>query len=174
MEKIKKIYSGICRAEEILAGTFMVLIMAIVFLSGVGRAIGRPINWAIDLSRFLFAWTVFLAGDVTMRKNRHVNVKFLVRRLPEKAQFYISLINYIIIIVFLVFLFRYGITQSFHERFRSYQGIPGFSYSWAILSVPVGSVLLIISVSLKIKEIIKEGKPELFAMKDSKKVNRKG
>lgn len=174
MEKLKKLYKFICRAEEVVAGTFMVLIMIIVFMSGVGRAIGKPLNWAVDLSRFLFAWTVFLAGDVAMRKNRHANVKFLVRKLPEKVQYYISILNYFLIIIFLGYLFRYGIIQTLHERFRSYQGIPGFSYSWAILSVPVGSLLLMITAGLKIRKIIKDEQAILFKMEQKEKISGDG
>lgn len=170
MQKLKKIYGAICKAEEIIAGIFLVTIMITVFSAGVGRSIGHPLNWAMDLSTFLFAWVVFLSGDAAMRRDMHVNVKFLVRKLPEKVQYYLALLNYFIIVVFLGYLIRYGISQTYNARFRTFQGIPGFSYAWATLSVPVGSLLILISTILKIRKIIKTRQVEKFKMEKAEKV----
>lgn len=158
MGTIKKIYEHICRLEEAMAGALMVAIMILVFGAAVARGMGRPINWAMDMSTFLFAWVVFFSADAAMRKDRHVNVDIFVSRLPKRIQVYISVLNYIIIVVFLGFLIWYGISMSYITRFRTFQGIPGFSYMWATLSVPVGSLLLMISTLTKIGEIIRKNR----------------
>lgn len=164
MERLKKIYEWICKIEELLTGIFLVLIMIIVFASGVGRSIGQPLNWGIDLSAFLFAWVVFFSADAALRKNRHVNVKFLVNKLPDKAQYYLALINYFIIVIFLGFLIRFGVTQTISTRFRTFQGIPNFSYAWATLSVPVGATLLLITTIIKIYKLFKSEQARIFKM----------
>ncbi len=164
MDRIKNIYKFICKLERIIAGVFLVTIMIVIFTCGVGRSIGRPLNWGIDLSTFLFAWAAFFSADVALRKNRHVNVKVLVSKFPEKVQYYLALLNYFIVIYFLVYLIRYGIIQTYSTRFRTFNGIPGFSYAWATLSVPVGATLLLISTAVKIKEIIKDNRAKLFKM----------
>lgn len=164
MTKIRKLYDYICRAEELISGVFLIAIMIIIFAAGVGRTVGYPIRWGMDMATFLFAWTAFFSADVALRKNRHVNVKALVSRLPERVQYYIGLLNYVIISVFLVFLIRYGITLAYSTRFRTFQGIPGFSYMWVTFSVPLGSLLLLISTILKIKELIETEKTKLHKM----------
>lgn len=156
MEKIKKIYDYICKAEKILAGTFLVSIMAITFAAGVGRTIGNPINWAMDMSTFLFAWTVFFSADIGMRKDEHVNVEVFIDFLPEKYKKVVMVFNYLVIIVFLAFLVIYGAHITYECRMRQFQGIPGFSYAWAALSAPVGSLLLIISTLIRIKETLQK------------------
>ena len=45
----------------------------------------------------------------------------------------------------------YGLPLSYTTRFRAFQGIPGFSYSWVTLSVPIGCALMLITAILKIK-----------------------
>src|SRR6056297_814619 len=127
MEKLKKVYKWICKLEELIAGAFLSVIMMVIFATGVGRSIGHPLNWGIDLSTFLFAWAAFFSADVALRKNRHVNVKVLVSKLPEKLQYYLALLNYFIVIYFLGYLIRYGIVQTYSTRFRTFNGIPGFS-----------------------------------------------
>ncbi|HOA99264.1 MAG TPA: TRAP transporter small permease [Candidatus Atribacteria bacterium] len=162
MMTIKKIYDLICRGEEIVAGAFMVAIMVIVFAAGFGRTIGYPIQWGMEMSTFLFAWVVFLSADAAWRKNKHVSVEVLVSKLPTKLQYYITLFNHCLIFGFLLLLVGYGIPLCYHTRFRTFQGIPGFSYMWATLSVPVGSALLSITAVLKIRELVKHGKVAIF------------
>ncbi len=174
MNKIRRLYDYVCQAEEIISGVFLVAIMIIIFAAGFGRTIGYPIRWGMDMATFLFAWTAFFSADVALRKNRHVNVKALVCRFSEKVQYYIALLNYVIISIFLVFLIRYGITLAFSTRFRTFQGIPGFSYMWVTFSVPLGSLLLLITTILKIKELINTEQAKIFKMKYKEKVNTKG
>jgi TRAP-type C4-dicarboxylate transport system permease small subunit len=154
MQSLKRLYQWIIRVEEALAGALMVAIAVLVFAAAIARFVGRPWNWAMDMSTFLFAWAVFLAADASMRNDRHPNVDLFVKKLPKKAQAYIELLNYLLIAAFLVCLIYYGIVMSYRTRFRAYQGIPGFSYTWATLSVPVGSALVLISTIIKIRQMI--------------------
>ena len=59
-----------------------------------------------------------------------------------------------VILTFLVFLLVYGVILAYGSRFRTFQGIPGFSYMWVTLSVPLGSLLLLISSIRKGKELL--------------------
>jgi len=171
MAYFKKIYNVICKIEEGVSGTFLVAIMVMVFSAAIGRTIGFPVVWAMDLSTFLFAWTVFFSADVALRKDKHVNVKALVSRLPKRLQYYIVLLNYCIILLFLFFLVRYGIVLAYSSRFRTFQGIPGFSYMWVTISVPIGGLLLFITTILKIKQVIKDEQAKIFQMKTKEEVD---
>lgn len=167
MNKFKKAYEFIGQAENVLASFFFIVMVCIIFAAGFGRTMGYPIGWAMDTSTFLFAWAVFFSADIAMRKNRHVHVsvEILVNRLPKKIQSYIALLNYVIIVIFLAFLIVYGIKLCFITRFRAYQGIPGFSYTWVTLSIPVGCTSLLITILLKIWNLVKSEKIQIFKMK---------
>ena len=158
MNKFVKVYDVIGQIEKLLSSLFFVVMVIIIFVAGFGRSIGYPIRWAMDASTFLFAWAVFFSADLAMRNNRHVSVEILVNRLPKKIQSYIALLNYLIIVVFLFFLIIYGIKLCFITRFRAYQGIPGFSYTWVTLSMPIGSASLLITILLRIWNLIKSKK----------------
>ncbi len=155
MNKFIKAYEFIGYAENFLSSLFFIVMVCIIFAAGFGRTLGYPLGWAMDTSTFLFAWAVFFSADLAMRKNRHVNVEILVNKFPRKIQNYITLLNYVIIIIFLVFLIVYGIKLCFITRFRAYQGIPGFSYTWVTLSIPVGCTSLVITILLKIWNLVK-------------------
>jgi len=165
VNEFRKAYKFIGKVENFIAGVLFVIIVCVIFTAGLGRSIGHPIRWAMDASTFLFAWAVFFSADVAMRKDRHVNVEILVRKLPKKMQSYLVLFNYIIIIIFLVFLIIYGIKLCFITRFRAFQGIPGFSYTWVTLSIPVGCTSLLMTILFKIGNLIKSEKLQILKIK---------
>lgn len=154
MKWLNKFYGYVCSAEELIAGIFLVAVMVLIFSSGVARSLGHPLRWGMDMATFLFAWTAFFSADVALRKDRHIRVEALVSYLPPKIQHYVGLLNYTVILTFLVFLMVYGVILAYSSRFRTFQGIPGFSYMWVTLSVPIGSLLLLISSIRKGKELL--------------------
>ncbi|KUK77394.1 MAG: Tripartite ATP-independent periplasmic transporter dctq component [candidate division WS6 bacterium 34_10] len=167
VNKFMKFYEIIGKMEHLIASSFLVIMVIIIFSAGFGRSIGYPIRWAIDASTFLFAWAAFFSADLAMRYNRHVNVEIIINRLPQRAQNYLNLVNYSIITIFLLFLIGYGIQLSYITRFRAYQGIPGFSYTWVTLSIPVGCFFLLITILLKMWKLIKSEKIQIFHKNNS-------
>lgn len=160
MTTVRRVYDLICRAEEAIAGILLVAILVLIFGAAVARGLGHPLAWGMDMATFLFAWAVFFSADAAMREDRHVNVDLFVSRLPKKVQFYIAVLNHLIIAAFLGFLIAYGVRMSYLTRFRTFQGMPGFSYTWVTLSVPVGSFLLLVSTVLKIGRIVGDHRRE--------------
>jgi len=156
VEVLKKAYGFIIKWEERLAGITLVASVLVVMAGAVGRMIGHPLGWSMDMATFLFAWTVFFAADAAWRENKHVSLDIVVRLLPKKAQLVVSIFNHVIIGIFLALLIRYGISMSWITRFRAFQGIPGFSYTWATITVPIGSTLLLITACLKLRDLVAE------------------
>jgi TRAP-type C4-dicarboxylate transport system permease small subunit len=114
----------------------------------------NPINWSQDLSLFLFAWSVFLAADVALRNDKLVRMELVLLKTSEKTTRIVTIINYLLIVVFLAALTFYGIKLSFISHRRVFQGIPGFSYTWVILCVPIGCSLMIVTSVLKLKDLL--------------------
>lgn len=151
---MKKLYAYICKAEVFLAAFCFTVSCVLIFFAAIARTLDHPINWSQDMSLFLFAWSVFLSADAALRADKLVNIDLLVNRLSDRMRKYLAIVTYVIILVFLVVLFYYGVKLSLFSRRRVFQGIPGFSYTWVILSVPVGSFLQSITVILKLKGLL--------------------
>jgi len=152
---MKRIYEFICKKEMLIAKSALGILSLLVFTAAVGRFLYYPLNWAMDVATFLFAWTVFLGADAAMRLDRLFCLEMITGKLPQKAQLYLKVINYAIIIVFLLGMIGYGLWLSYTTRLRSFQGIPGFSYTWVTLSVPFGCALMLITAILKIKTFLR-------------------
>lgn len=146
-----RIYDLIGKVELFVARVSMALMVALIFVASVARFIGKPINWAVDMTTFLFAWACFLSADVAWRTDRLMSVDVFLAKFSEKTKKHIRLLNYFIITVFLVYLVYFGLLLSYTTRARTFQGIPGFSYTWVTLSVPIGALLMLMTTLLKIK-----------------------
>ena len=149
---MKTFYAGLCRLEAIVAGTFLVLMVILIFLGGVARMMGHPMNWTIDISTCLFSWACFLCADIAWRNNGLMSIELLVERLPPRWQRFCSYLNYLIIAGFLDYIVIAGTWLSWISRARSFQGIADVSYSWVTMSMPVGALMLLATTLLKVRD----------------------
>jgi TRAP-type C4-dicarboxylate transport system permease small subunit len=149
-------YSWLLRLEAILAGTFLLLMVALIFAGGVARMARSPLNWTTDLATCLFAWACFLCADIAWRNGSLMSIELLTSRLPPGAQRLVGMLNYAIIAIFLIYVAGAGLWLSWVSRARSFQGIPDVSYSWVTMSLPVGAVLLLITTVLKVRSFMRE------------------
>jgi TRAP-type transport system small permease protein len=148
---VTKLYERLIAAEAILAATLLVLMVALIFLGGVLRMAGHPINWSIDFATAFFAWACFLCADIAWRRNSLMAIEVLTSRLPERLQLACRMLNYLLIAVFLLYLIVMGAWLSWTSRIRSFQGIPEVSYSWVTMSLPFGAALLLMTTLLKVR-----------------------
>ena len=126
--------------------------VALIFLGGVSRVLGYPLNWSVDFATAFFAWACFFCADVAWRRGSLMAIEFLPARLPPMAQKALRLANYFIISAFLGYLAVMGAWLAWTSRERSFQGIPEISYSWVTSSAVVGGVLLLVTTLLKIRD----------------------
>jgi TRAP-type transport system small permease protein len=146
---MKKLYEYMCEVEAFVARTTLWAMVTLIFTAGIARLMMHPINWAIDMSTCLFAWSCFLSADVAWREDKLMNVDVFLKLFPQKAKSFFKILNYIILIGFLGYLILFGVWLSYTTRTRTFQGIPSFSYTWVTLSVPVGAVFLLMTTILK-------------------------
>ncbi|MDD3903599.1 MAG: TRAP transporter small permease [Sphaerochaeta sp.] len=155
MNTLQKGYKKFCQFEELVASLLLVAITALVFISAIARTLRHPFNWAVDISLLLFAWQVFLGGDIAVRNTNLIGVELLVNKFPGIVQKWLKIIFFVMIIIFLGVLVYFGVPLLLQNWKRLFQVLP-ISYSWCTLSVPVGSFLMMISASIRLVEIIKK------------------
>ena len=154
---MKKLYDRLCVAEAWLASALLLTMVALIFLGGVMRTLGQPINWSSDAATGLFAWGCFLCADIAWRKNALMSIDLVTARLPPRLQKACAYASHAIIVAFLVYVLIGGLYLSWISRARSFQGIPEVSYSWVTLSMPFGAALLLITAFLKIRDEMRSG-----------------
>lgn len=152
---MSRLYAYLLKGEAVLAAAFLILMVGLIFLGGVARLMHMPLNWTIDLATCFFAWGCFLCADIAWRADAMMSVDLAVDRLPERARRLVAYCNYALISAFLLYLIYTGIELAWVSRARSFQGIPGISYSWVTMSLPVGAVLLLVTTVLKLRRALR-------------------
>ena len=151
MQTVRTVYAWICRIEHALSMIAMVGTTLLIFAAAVLRTFNWPLNAALEISQFLFAWCVFLSADVALREDRLIRLDMLTARLPRKYEFLLSVFSYSVILIFLIAMAYYGYILTYRTRVRSFLGMPNFSYAWVTLSLPFASTLMIITTTLKLR-----------------------
>ncbi len=148
---MKRAYDAFCRIEALIAGSFLVLMVLLIFGGGVARMLRTPQNWTTEAATCLFAWACFLCADIAWRRNSLMAIEVFTDRLAPSLQSGLRMLNYALISAFLMYLIYMGFSLTWTSRFRTFQGIPGISYSWVTVSLPVGAVLLLLTTIGKVK-----------------------
>jgi TRAP-type transport system small permease protein len=154
---MRRVYAFLCTMEALIAGSFLMLMVGLIFLGGVARLAHHPLNWTTDVATCLFAWACFLCADIAWRKDGLMSIDLVTLRLSPQAQRLLSFANYLIIGAFLVYVIWAGLHLSYISRARSFQGIAGVSYSWVTMSLPVGASLLLLTTILKARALARRG-----------------
>jgi TRAP-type C4-dicarboxylate transport system permease small subunit len=153
---MRAVYALALKLEAVLAGVFLLLMVAMIFLGGVARMLGQPLNWTIDLATWSFAWGAFLCADIAWRRNALMSIDLMAARVPQRVGRAMFYANHLIISAFLVYVIYAGTWLSWVSRARSFQGIPTVSYSWVTASIVFGGVLLLITTVLKLVQALRQ------------------
>lgn len=156
MNRLAKAYKKFCEVELAIGAFLLISTVFVLTFAALLRTVGFPINWGLDLALLMFTWSVYVGADTALREDKMVNVDILPQYLKPKAKKYLQLFIYILILAFLFLMVYFGFFLAYSSRFRTFQGIPFLSYTWATLSMPIPSVFMIVTTCLKIRDLLKK------------------
>jgi TRAP-type C4-dicarboxylate transport system permease small subunit len=145
MEKTVNIIRKIIRFLVIIFFIYMVLA---VFYQVLGRYIfSYKLGAAAETATFAQIWMILLASGIAMRKNMHVGVDILLRKLSVKNQKIVITASTIVIMVFLIMVLK-GSVQLIMVGAQSTS--PAISVPMWIpyLSVPIGIVYIMLELMI--------------------------
>lgn len=91
---------------SVLLGVMLVVMTLQVFTRYV---LNDPFGWTEEVLRYLYVFVVFLGSSAAISDRSHVSISFLVEKLPRNGQIAVAVANNLLIIVFLGFLFYWGV-----------------------------------------------------------------
>ena len=129
--------------EYLLAAGFMAL-FAVTILNIVLRNVaGIAWLWIPAFSRFVFIWVVFLGIAAATRRNEHLVVDLLERRLTGRRRRGLLIAIHGALLPFYTMLLYYGANVA-KVRMRIPFDTWRFPTGWAYLAVPVAAALLLV------------------------------
>jgi TRAP-type transport system small permease protein len=150
---MKKIAAGYVKAENFITNLLMIGVVFFVFIAAVLRWAGYPISWSVEFAQFLFVWVIFLGANRCLREDKHISVDFFTKKLPDKVRISVEIVINLFVMAFLIFLVIFGTLLSLENSVRLISNLP-ISYSFITMAVPIGSLLMIITILFKLKEKI--------------------
>ena len=162
---MKKVYKAYCTAERYITMAAFFTIIVLTFGNAVLRKLNHPIVWCDDISLLLFGWCAFLGADIAMRSNRLVGMDIITMNLPVKVQKILQLVVNLFITVVLVMLVIWGFDLAKMNWLR-FMNTLTISYGWATLSLPIGSIMMLITITIKNVVILKHFKDDSYTIKN--------
>ena len=77
--------AGLDRAIEWLAIGLTVALLAVVMLGVITRALGDPLIWTDEISRFLMVWVAVAGWLLATRRRAHIRIRFFHDLLPKRS-----------------------------------------------------------------------------------------
>ncbi len=151
---MKKAYEKFCQLEQWIAMLLLAGITVLVFVSAMMRTIGFPLNWAQDAALIMFAWLSFIGGDIALHSTGLIGVDMIVTHFPKSVQKVIDILFKVIMLAFLAVLVIYGF-QYVATGYKRLITTLNVSYAFVTASVPVGALLMIVSVGTNLYKSIK-------------------
>jgi TRAP-type C4-dicarboxylate transport system permease small subunit len=72
------------RTMQLLAGVLILALLVCVTLGIVTRALGNPLIWTDEVSRFLMLWTAVCGWVIASRRRAHIRIRFFHDLLPPR------------------------------------------------------------------------------------------
>jgi TRAP-type C4-dicarboxylate transport system permease small subunit len=154
------------RIERAAAMSLLVAIFVLVFAATVGRYVGSPVIWAMEVTQAMFVWLCVLAADVTLQQRGHFSVPALADLLPPEKRRLLDIFNALVVLALLAFLAWYGVTFA---QFSSLRPLPmtGVSEGIATAALPVGFALMFITVAEQlVMRLMSADEPDAAAPRD--------
>ncbi len=137
------------RVEFAVAALLLCAVVALVGLAAITRATGAPIIWSVEVAQLTFLWLCIVAIDLGLQDERHFGLQLLQDNVSPAVRKIIEIVNILILIGLLAFLFRYAWrnTVIMHARLDGALQIPGSYYH---ASMVAGFALMIRTLLVKL------------------------
>ncbi len=146
--------SLLVRAEAAFGKILLIIIVALVFSAGILRWFDHPLIWSVDLAQLLFLWVSFIGANQALRNRAHIGMDLLVRPLPLGLRRVIEIALALVTLAFLLIMVVMGYRLTMLNLQRVY-GDSGISYAYVTGAVPVGCLLLAITLSGHLLDLIR-------------------
>jgi TRAP-type transport system small permease protein len=99
---------GFDKAAAFIACAIVVALLGCVALGVITRALGDPLIWTDELSRFLMVWLAVFGWVLATRKRIHIRIRFFQDKLPKAGHRAVEVAIQAAMLVFGALLAVYG------------------------------------------------------------------
>lgn len=155
---VRALFDRIYLGAGYLAGVFMILILACVLASILGRLLGFATPGAAAYAGYSMAASSFLALAYTLRQGEHIRVTLIVQHLGPRARFRLELAAHLIAVwlAFALAWFSVRLAWLSHVFHDVSQGLDATPLWVPQIGMAAGALLLLLAVVQGLVELLLE------------------
>lgn len=153
------------KALDVAMSTIMATVMLVLIIFGTWQIFTRwilnnPSTFTEELLRYLLIWAGMIGAAYCFFHDKHVKLTLLTSRLHGVPLMVVSVIDEIIVIVFVVYVYIYGGMQMMSANMTQLTAVLRLPMSLIYGCLPVSGVFVILSKLLRYLSMYKEKKVE--------------
>ncbi|MCA1020569.1 TRAP transporter small permease [Halobacillus litoralis] len=116
---------------------FLITFFVTIIIQVATRFMGVSAVWTEEVATYSFIWSVFMGAAVMLNRREHFQFDFLLKKLKGKGKNSLYLLNDLILLVFSIAIFYYGIEAC--QNFWNYNwvSLPQVKMGYVWISVPI-------------------------------------
>lgn len=149
------------RAEEVIAGTCVVVMTVLVFFQVVMRYVFEaPTSWSDEIAVYAMLWSVYLSTSWAVRERAHIRVMNLINLFPGAIRTGLTMLSDFIWFVFAIFLTWQSVLLQISMWELPFESpVLGIAQKWPYLCLVVGFGLMTLRLVQVYYRWIKHGEP---------------
>ena len=167
--RLERVTTTVNKTFLLLGGGLLLIIMAIIAQDVFRRYyLQDPSGWTLDVSRYLFAYVVFLSLAPALERGSHVKVELIYNLFGRHIQWWLSLFANIMIVFFSAVFFWYlwVRTSNVIADSRHFTAIVSIPMKYVYIIGPVGILQFFLTALVKLFKDYNEKEGQQFNDKE--------
>lgn len=150
MRKCVRVIMIICYITLVVATLMGIVARTLPFFDGF--------PWGMELSRFAMVWLVMFINSLNIKERDEIVIEVLISRVPDMVRKVLAIISDILVIAFLVVMFRYGCIVMMSNVNQTTATL-GISMRPVYFCMPAGAFFMLVEKILVLIQDIRAEKP---------------
>jgi TRAP-type C4-dicarboxylate transport system permease small subunit len=159
---IRPLVGALDRAAAFVACALVVALLACVALGVVTRALGEPLIWTDEGSRFLMVWLAVFGWVLASRKRVHVRIRYFQDKLPPRFHRAVEIAWQLALTAFGALVAAYGVVLVIRNHDLEATSLP-MSMAWMYVPMVLAGAVTALQAASEALEAWRDGAPPAAA-----------
>ena len=129
--------------EKWLSYLFIFIMTVAVLFQFFSRLLGHPLAWGEEVARYAYVWLAFIGTSYVVLTREHIQINFFVHKLPQKAQKVLQILEYILMILSVIWILPSAFLHSI-EQWKNLSPAMELPTFFLYISFPIGMCLVVV------------------------------
>jgi len=138
-----KTHGFLANFEKWLSYLFIFIMTVAVLFQFFSRLLGYPLAWGEEVARYAYVWLAFIGTSYVVLTREHIQINFFVHKLPQKAQKVLQILEYILMILSVIWILPSAFLHSI-EQWKNLSPAMELPTFFLYISFPIGMCLVVV------------------------------